>query len=330
MSRTRARLLLNPAAGADQALAHAEMLNERLRERYGPVEVALSVGPGDCEQAARRAVEDGCDFVFVGGGDGTLNEALNGVASAESGLEQVTFAVIPLGTGNDFAQALGIPVDTDQAISVLLAGRTVHVDLGRLNGRLFVNSSAGGFIAQVSETVTPEMKSIAGRLAYLLGGAQALLEFEPLQMTFEAEPGTQRLSTGVYAFAACNSRLIGGGQLIAPYAIIDDGLLDFCVIEAMSTLEFVALLRDVSDGEHLQDPRVHYLRASSATLTFDRQTLVNTDGEVLEANRCQYEVLPKAAQFLAGETPFAGRPGPGIGDRDSGAPRPPAPQPSGA
>jgi diacylglycerol kinase (ATP) len=298
-------LILNPAAGTDQALASAALLNEKLSRRFGPLEIVLSVGPGDCEAAARRAVEDGCDVLFVGGGDGTLNEAVNGVASVQDGLERVTFGLIPLGTGNDFAQALGLPTDVDQAAEILTQAESLAVDVGRLNERLFVNISGGGFIAEVSEAVTPQMKSIAGRLAYLVGGAQALLDFEPVGMKLSAEPGGERLAADVYAFAVCNSRMIGGGRLIAPYAIVDDGLLDLCVIEAMPTLEFVGLLRRVADGDHVEDPRVRYLRASRATLDFDRPVLVNTDGEVLEASRCEYGIMPRAARFIGANPPFA-------------------------
>jgi len=305
MTTSRARLILNPVAGKDQALANAALLNERLSKEFGPIEIVLSVAPGDAGAAARRAVEDGCGILFVGGGDGTLNEVLNGVASVPEGLGRVTFGLVPLGTGNDFAQAVGLPVGIDEAIEVLSSARTIGVDVGRMNGRHFINVSGGGFIAEVSEAVTPQLKSIAGRLAYLLGGAQALLEFEPVRTTLLTEPGGARLEVAVYAFAACNSRLIGGGRLIAPHALIDDGLLDFCVIEAMPTLEFVGLLRRVADGGHVEDPRVHYLRASRAVLTFERPLLVNTDGEVLEAGRCEYDVLPKAARFLVGDAPFA-------------------------
>jgi diacylglycerol kinase (ATP) len=306
VSTSRARLILNPAAGSDRALANAALLNERLSQRFGPIEIVLSLGPGDSQAAAKRAVEDNCEILFVGGGDGTLNEAINGVASVPDGLARVTFGLIPLGTGNDFANALGLPSDVEQVLEVLTTADSVAVDIGRMNGRCFVNVSGGGFIAEVSEAVTPPMKSVAGRLAYLLGGAQTLLDFEPVGMRMQAEPGGERIETAVYAFAACNSRMIGGGRLIAPHAIVDDGQLDFCVIESMPTLEFVGLLRRVAEGDHVDDPRVQYLRASRATLEFDRPVLVNTDGEVLEAGRCEYQVLPRAARFLAGEAPFAG------------------------
>jgi diacylglycerol kinase (ATP) len=248
-------------------------------------------------------VADGCTHIYVGGGDGTLNEVLNGVASVGGALRETTIGLIPLGTGNDFAAALGLPADVDAALGVLELERRFAVDLGLLNERVFVNVSGGGFLAEVSESVTPELKSIAGRLAYLLGGAQALMEFEPVGLRLEA--ADTRLDTRCHAFAVCNSRLVGGGRPIAPHALIDDGLLDVCVIEAMSTVEFVKLLRQVRDGSHVEDGRVHYLQAPALSLTFDREIGVNTDGEVLTARTCGYRVLPAAATFFAGEPRFA-------------------------
>ena len=91
------------------------------------------------------------------------------------------FGLLPLGTGNDFAAALGIPSDIDAALQVFQDGHTVDVDVGRLDDRVFVNISAGGFVAEVSDAVTPQLKTIAGRLAYLIGGAQTLLSFEPVR-----------------------------------------------------------------------------------------------------------------------------------------------------
>ena len=302
MSVKRARLLLNPAAGRDRALAHAAELNASLKERFGSVEIVLSVGRGDCEDAAKRAVADGVDVLFVGGGDGTVNEAVNGVAAVAGGLESVIFGIVPLGTGNDFAQTLGIPADVDRAVEVLQQQHVVTADVGHLNGRLFVNVSGGGFIAEVSDAVTPQMKSIAGRLAYLLGGVQTLLDFDPIRLSLHADPGGHRIETDVYAFAVCNARQIGGGRLIAPSALIDDGLLDVCLIENMPTLEFVALLRKVSGGDHVSDPRVRYLRASTVKLDFERPVLVNTDGEVLEGTCCHYSVSPRVARFFSGTT----------------------------
>lgn len=299
----RARVIVNPSSGRERGLENILLFSEKLREKYAAVEVALTHGDGDAREAARVALQDGCSALFVAGGDGTLNEALNGVAEAGR-LDAIQFGIIPLGTGNDFATALDIPHETEAAVDVLLRGREVLVDVGVVNGRRFLNTSGGGFVAEVSVAVTPQLKTITGRLAYLIGGAQVLFDYDPVRATVTAEPGALRLGVGLYAFAVCNSRLIGGGRLIAPEALIDDGLLDLCLIEAMSAVEFVALARKVAEGEHVNDPRVRYLQASSITIELERETRINTDGEVLSATRCEYSVLPRAARFLAGESPF--------------------------
>lgn len=304
MTSPRARLIVNPSSGREHGVEQAAAIVAGLRRKYAGVEVFFTQGDGDAEEAAQQALKDRCGAIFVAGGDGTLNEAVNGIAAVNA-LDAVHFGIVPLGTGNDFASALGIPLEIDEALEVLLRGTLLDVDLGRVNGRVFLNTSGGGYVAEVSIAVTPQLKTIAGRLAYLIGGAQALLEYEPVRATVKVEPGHVTFDLGLYAYAVCNSRLIGGGRLIAPEAIIDDGLLDVCLIEEMSAVEFVALGRKVADGGHVDDPRVHYLQGSSVVIDFARDTNINTDGEVLSATRAEYTVLPRAARFLAGDAPFA-------------------------
>ena len=303
----KSRLIVNPVSGTDAAPDYLQTINERLRESLGEMDIVMTVAAGDASASAAQAARDGYERLFVGGGDGTLNEVINGVASVEGGLGQITFGLIPLGTGNDFAGALGIPEEVDAAISILLEDRTLEVDVGMLNDRHFVNVSAGGFIAEVSSAVNPQLKTVAGKLAYLIGGAQVLMEYEHANLRLrvvENERVVER-EMGMEMFAVCNSRLVGGGRLIAPQAIINDGLLDVCIVEAMPTLDSINLLSSVSGGTHVEDPRVLYFRAREIDLHFDRTIKVNTDGEVLEAADCSYRILPRAARFLAGDAPYA-------------------------
>jgi diacylglycerol kinase (ATP) len=302
----RARVILNPSSGRERGPDHVELLATKLKERFDEVTIVITAGDGDAERAATMAAADGCEALFVAGGDGTLNEAVNGLAAARA-LSAIVVGIVPFGTGNDFAAALGIPLETEPALDVLLEGRELAIDLGEVNGRVFVNTSGGGFIAEVSAAVTPQLKTIAGRLAYLIGGAQVLFDFEPVGASVTITPGALNVTRPLYAFAVCNSRLIAGGRLIAPDAVIDDGLLDVCLIEAMSALEFVALARKVAGGEHVKDPRVLYYQAQSVRIELDREVHVNTDGEVFEDTRCEYRVLPRAARFLAGDAPFTGQ-----------------------
>jgi diacylglycerol kinase (ATP) len=301
----KAKLIVNPVSGTDAAPEALASLNQQIRSAIGPLDIVMTVGEGDGIDAARRAVQDGYDHLFVAGGDGTLNEVLNGVGRVAGGFEAVTFGVIPMGTGNDFATALGLPDDAAAAVRVLLEERVRRVDVGRLNERHFVNVSAGGFIAEVSDAVDRRLKTIAGKVAYLIGGAQVLWDHQPVRARVRVDGAGRQamdLALPLSTFAVCNSRLIGGGRLIAPYAEVDDGLLDLCLIRDMPAVEFVGLLRTVATGAHVDDERVVYLRAPALTLSFDRPIKVNVDGQVLTTERCDYDILPGAARFLAGRS----------------------------
>ena len=305
----KSRLIINPVSGTDSAPDLLQLINERLRAAFGELDIVMTIGAGDATAAAESAARSGdYDKLFVGGGDGTLNEVLNGVARVEGALERLAFGLVPLGTGNDFANALGLPEDVEAAIDILSAGRTIMSDVGDLNGRRFINVSAGGFIAEVSDAVNPQLKTVAGKLAYLVGGAQVLFDYEPVRASLRLTEADGRMSERTFdmqMFAVCNSRMVGGGRLIAPHALIDDSLLDVCVVEAMPMLEFISLLTSVSSGEHLADERVSYVRARELELRFARTVKVNTDGEVLETDHCRYTLQPRAARFITGDTPFA-------------------------
>jgi len=291
----RAHLIVNPVSGRDTAPDYLASINRILRRRTGLLDIAMTTGEGDAMALAAQAARDGADHLFIAGGDGTVNEAVNGVMQVDGGLERVHFGIIPLGTGNDFATALGMPDEVEASAEALTTASVTTVDVGTLNGRAFLNVSAGGFIAEVSDAVHPQLKTIAGRFAYLLGGAQVVFKFEPIEARMAASSQPVR---HVQTFAVCNAPLIGGGHRIAPRARVDDGLFDVCVIPEMPTMDFVALLRRVSEGTHLDDERVEYFQTRELDVTFNRSIKVNTDGQVLEASRCEYRMLPQAARFL--------------------------------
>jgi diacylglycerol kinase (ATP) len=125
--------------------------------------------------------------------------------------------LIPLWTGNNFAATLGPLESVDESIALLSEGRTIDIDLGKLNDRHFINVSAGGFIAEVSEAVNPTLKTIAGKLAYLIGGAQLLFDYEPVDADLRgiADGGVIERKLSLQMFAVCNARLVGGGRIIA-------------------------------------------------------------------------------------------------------------------
>ena len=135
----KARLFMNPVSGNDAGPDYLPLINVRLRPRVGLMDIVMTIGEGDATLAAERAVREGYDHLFVAGGDGTLNEVLNGVAAVPGALSRVVFGIIPLGTGNDLATALGYPEDIEGALDRLLSSTPIAVDVGLLNGRHFLN-----------------------------------------------------------------------------------------------------------------------------------------------------------------------------------------------
>jgi len=300
----RARLIVNPRSGADRAPVLLPLVNERLRAFVDDLDITITTSAADIERAAARAIEERCDALYVAGGDGTLNVVLRTVADATPTLP---LGVIPFGTGNDFAKALGLGEEPEGALDALAERLVVDADIGMLNDRPFANTSAGGFIADVSATLTEGLKDVTGKLAYLIGGARALFGTEPftarLSIGEAAEAGqTNEASEAidVQMFAVCNSGLIGGGYVLAPEARIDDGLVDVLVVPRMSMLEFVGVLQQIAAGGDPTHPGVRRLRASAFDFEFDRRVRVNTDGELLEAERCRYRVRRAALPFFCG------------------------------
>jgi diacylglycerol kinase (ATP) len=305
---TRARLVVNPASGADRAMQLLPVVATRLRTVVETLEITISTGAGDIERAAADAVREHCEALYLAGGDGTLNAALRGLVGAEDPMSWPVIGVVPLGTGNDFAKAIGLGEDPEAAIDLLLARRSVAIDVGMLNDRPFVNVSAGGFVAQVSEAVSEGLKDAMGKMAYLIGGARALLGSESFSATLDvtgppgADPG--HWSGEVRMFAACNARFAGGGYPVAPSACLDDGLLDMLVVPAMTLMEFVGVLQRIAAGDESDDGGVMHFRASAADFTFDRPVRVNTDGEVLDASRCSYRVRSSVLRCFCGSSPL--------------------------
>jgi diacylglycerol kinase (ATP) len=300
----RAQLIANPRSGTDRAPGLLPLINGRLRTLVNDLDITITAGERDVEHAATRAVEERCDFLFVAGGDGTLNIAVRAVAAIDGALERIIFGVIPAGTGNDFAKALDLGEVAEPALDLLVRPRTIDVDLGTVNGRAFFNTSAGGFIADVSAVLTEPLKDATGKLAYVIGGARALFGREPFATEIRS-PGPYGGSMDLQMFAVCNARFIGGGYPIAPAALIDDGLLDIVLVKRTTTIEFVGLLQKIAAGQHAGDGRIVTFRTADLDLVFDRIVRVNADGELLEADHCEYRVLHRAARFLCGPRPHA-------------------------
>ena len=253
MKETEWCVIANPKAGSLEDVGALEKEFDRL----GSYQLVETANPGDGERAAKEAVASGIRRIVSVGGDGSLNEVVNGIADR---LDEVTLGIVPLGTGNDFARALGIEPGYEHAVDFLLEGETRKVDVLRLRNRdltrLFVNTSAGGFTTIVTEKLTPESKDWLGALAFYVAGARALPELTEYRMTMKFDQ-KEPMEVGAYNLVVSNGTTIAGGIPVAPTAELDDGLMDILIIPALSTAKLGLTLSLILAGRHVGQFRPH-------------------------------------------------------------------------
>jgi len=250
-------IICNPAAGR---LDDRESIREKL-EQFPSAKVYFTEKEGDATRLAQEAIARNCELVIAAGGDGTLNEVINGVAPQA---ERVHVGLVPLGTGNDFARMLDLPESIDDCIDVLRAGHVRPTDLVRVTSdcvRYFINVSAGGFSGTVDEKMTPEIKQSWGPFAYLRCAAEALPELRAYRTEITLNDA-EVLVLDLYNVVIANGRYVAGGTLIAPEASIDDGLLDVILIPQNSAGDIALVAAQILVGNHLASEGVVFRRAA--------------------------------------------------------------------
>lgn len=266
-----------------------------------PLSLAILLeDPRRLGDAVRDALAQGAKLIVVGGGDGSLSAAANVLARTDA-----TLGILPLGTANDFARNLRIPRDLQSACRAIVHGRRRRVDLGKVDGRCFVNATSFGLTGAVTRRITPDLKRRAGRLAYPVAAASEVAGTSPFTLSIEAD-GLHRTVEALQVVVG-NGRFHGGGRLIAPGARIDDHLLDFYAIteetsraEATGTehLRRLWLLGRVGmllrRGRHLEHANVLHVRTGRLTLTADPPQELDVDGELFGTTPATFEVVAAA------------------------------------
>ncbi|WP_327051564.1 diacylglycerol/lipid kinase family protein [Halomicrococcus gelatinilyticus] len=294
MTRSTRILVRNPTSGDGQT---SERARELAVERG--YDVRDSDEPGETVALAAAAATEGADLVAACGGDGTLNEVVRGVAERDA-LDDVRLGVVPTGTGNDFAGNVGIQ-GVEHAFDVLDDGEVRRLDLGRADGRPFVNSCLGGLLAEASAQTSSTMKRRIGSLAYVLSTLQHVRTFDALRLDIRAGPEEDDpVWTGeAVMLVIANGRTLPGGGLAQ--SNVEDGLLDVVVIERVPSIDY--LTRGAADRLLRRD--VDYLtrlRVPSLSVTHDGDPVqFSLDGEMVRRARLQVDCLPGAMAFHVGE-----------------------------
>jgi diacylglycerol kinase (ATP) len=273
----RTCIILNPAAKSERARG----FKEKVRHLAQGVTIKFTECPGDAEAQAERAVEQGYKTIVAAGGDGTINEVVNGLDGAD-----VTLGILPIGSVNVFSMELGIPNKIEKAWQVILAGKTREVDLASANDHRFVQLAGVGLDAQIVERTEWESKKLLGPLSYILTGAQMMAE-KPPRIVVTPEEGKPRVGSFVLIG---NGRLYGGPFPIFKEAVLDDGLLDVCVFEQMSPFAMARYFQAILTGSHLKLKDVHYFKSRRVRVEADEKVPMEVDGELLGYLPCEFSV----------------------------------------
>lgn len=275
----RARLIYNPTSGHETMLRSVgEILN--VLEQAGYEASAFQTTPAafSAEKEAERAARAGFDLILAAGGDGTINEVVNGIAPLK---HRPKMAIIPAGTTNDYARALKIPrEDPVEAAKVILKHQTVKMDIGQANEKYFMNIAGGGFMTELTYDVPSEFKSVLGYLAYVLKGAEMLPRIRPVDMKIQYDDGVYEGPASMFLLGLTNS--VGGMEQIAPDASLDDGNFALIVVKTGNPAEILRLMTMVlNGGRHVNDPNIIYTKTRKvvARTVHGEEMKINLDGE---------------------------------------------------
>ncbi len=289
----KAMFILNPSSGKELAHTFKEKTIETLTKMGYDIIVKETQGEGDASTYARQACVEKFDFVTVMGGDGTINEAVNGLAEQD---HRPLFSFIPLGTVNDFARALEISLDPHEAIEALLTSEPHFVDIAKAENHFFMNILAVGKVADSVSNVSVDQKTKLGAFAYFVEGAKALTSHEQTEVYLTHDHGTWEGKADLILVALTNS--VGGFERLAPKAEKDDGLLHVFIVKRAGVSTFLRLAAAVWRGKLEEDPDVVVIKTEKTHIKTIPELRCNIDGDENCQTPITVQVLKKHLQVL--------------------------------
>lgn len=286
----RVLLVVNPSSGGEKAQAYENLAKEKLAQFFEEVTVKHTEKAGDATQFAREAAETGYHSVFVMGGDGTVNESISGLAELEN---RPNFGFFPLGTVNDLARALGMPLDPEEAINQLDINKTKPLDIGKINDNYFMNVVAVGTIPESINNVDPEEKTKWGKMAYFISGMKELMatNFYPFRVTVDGD--VREFQSSTILIGLTNS--IGGFETMLPEATVNDGLLHLVYLKDYSLLDTALAVPELVAGVSDSSQNIEYITFEEAVIELVDDTAklsTNVDGDEGDSLPITVKILP--------------------------------------
>jgi len=298
-----ARLIVNPVAGAGKTAKKWPQIMSLLKKIGLRFEHDLTEAPGHAIELAKSAAKKGYELVVSVGGDGTLNEIVNGLYDAGN-ISAIMIGIIGTGTGSDYIRTVGVPHDHEEACHRLLNPKKLVVDLGVIeyvnNGRavkrLFVNFAGLGFDAEVVKATTQKFKALGTLPSYLVGLLATLLSYKNKEVSLKVDGKVE--DRKVCTIITSNGKYGGGSMLVAPQADPTDGLLDVLIIGDLSKPDLLWSLPRVYKGTHLTHPKVTVKTAREIHLQTQQPASLQADGELLGETPARFHILPAALNVV--------------------------------
>lgn len=270
----RARIIYNPTSGREIFKKNIADVLQKLEQAGYETSAYATTGEGDATVAARIAVEREYELVIVAGGDGTINEVINGIAEKEY---RPKLGIIPAGTTNDFARALNIPRDILEATDIIVQGQSKFLDIGSVNDQYFINIAGGGELTELTYDVPSKLKTALGQLAYYMKGIEMLPFIKPVHAKIELDDKV--IDEEIMLFLISNSNSVGGFEKLAPDARLDDGYFDVIILLKINIAELIRIATSALRGAHIHDKSVIYTKAKRIKVTPSAEMQLNIDGE---------------------------------------------------
>lgn len=289
----KARVIYNPSSGKEEGKKRLPEILETLEGMGYESSAFATKGKWDARDEAKRCSEKRFDLIVVVGGDGTVYEVVNGLAEQEY---RPKIAIVPLGTTNDFASAIGMTGSFKDMMNILKKGDTLATDVGKMNEKYFINVAGGGSLTELSYEVPSKMKTVFGQWAYYFKGVEKVAKFRPYSAEITIENET--IHEEIMLFMVSNTNSVAGFDKFAPVADYGDGYFDVLVLKKCNIAELGLIGSKLIMGDHLNEDRVMHFRTNSLKIKTNRELKINLDGEFGGYAPCEFSVLPKHIEVI--------------------------------
>ena len=297
----KAELIVNLTAGGGKPNHHLQTVLKYLKENGLNFKVSYTSHHGEAVELAQKTADKDVDLIVSIGGDGTVNEIVNGIMKSKN---NPSLGIIPLGWANDFIKSTNISSDIIEACKIIIKGKTKKIDVGLINGQIYFANICGiGFDAEIAQLANqlknrhPNWNTLSAYV-YVLATVRKLLSpfsYHDVKIKFDG----QEIHSKILFIAISNGKFYGGRFKITPEAILDDGLLEVCVVEGMGRLKYLMSIPKVFKGTHESIRGISFYRAKEIVIQSSEPVMAQVSGEVIEGQKIfTITLLPKSLKLI--------------------------------